>query len=110
MPTAAELYSEAEQLKNDGNLEAAAEKLNEVLAVDDSYALAHAAMSVVLQKLGKHDEAVKHAERVCELEPNDAFSFTALSVTYQRAYAGTGEMSFIQKAEEAMERSRMLQM
>ena len=35
-------------------------------------------------------------------------SFTALSVTYQRAFAGTNQMGYIRLAEEAMERSRML--
>ena len=56
-----------------------------------------------------HDEAIAHARRVCEIEPNDPFSFTALSVTYQRAYAGTNNMQFIRMAEDAMEQSRMLQ-
>ncbi|MCA9236409.1 MAG: tetratricopeptide repeat protein [Planctomycetales bacterium] len=102
------LYDEADQLKAAGKLEEAAAKLNEALAEDDSYALAHSALAVVLQRLGKHDEAIQHAQRVCELEPKDPFSFTAMSVTYQRAYAGTGEMSYIRLAEEAMERSRMM--
>ena len=105
-----QLYDEADKLKNNGQLEEAAAKLNEALAADESYALAHSALAVVLQRLGKHEEAVKHAARVCELEPNDPFSFTAMSVTYQRAYAGTNDMQYIQLAEEAMEKSRMLGM
>jgi hypothetical protein len=63
----------------------------------------------VLQKLGRHDDAISHARRVCELEPNDPFSFTALSVTYQRAFAGTNNMQYIRMAEDAMEQSRILQ-
>ncbi len=102
------LYDEADRLKAAGELDAAAAKLNEALAVDESYALAHSALAVVMQRLGKHEEAIQHARRVCELEPGDPFSFTALSVTYQRAYAGTGEMGYIRLAEEAMERSRMM--
>jgi hypothetical protein len=39
---------------------------------------------------------------VCELEPNDPFSFTALSVTLQRA-------GKIPEAEEALARARMMQ-
>ena len=62
----------------------------------------------MLQKLGRHEEAIQHARRVCELEPNDPFSFTALSVTYQRAFAGTNNMQYIRMAEDAMEQSRML--
>ena len=102
------LYDEADKLKAAGDLEGAAAKLAEAIAVDESYALAHSAMAVVQQKLGAHDKAIQHAQRVCELEPKDAFSFTALSVTYQRAYAGTNEMGYIRLAEEAMERSRMM--
>ena len=110
MATALDLYDEADKLKAAGELPAAAEKLQAALAVDPNYALAHSALAVVLQRLGKHQEAIEHAQKVCELEPSDPFSFTALSVTFQRAYAGTGEMQYIRLAEDAMERSRMMQM
>lgn len=102
------LYDEADQLKEHGKLEEAVAKLQEALVVDDNYALAHSALAVIQQRLGNHDEAVKHAVRVCDLEPDDPFSFTAMSVTYQRAYAGTNNMEFIRLAEDAMERSRQL--
>jgi tetratricopeptide (TPR) repeat protein len=108
MPDPVKLYDEADRLKAEGKLEEAEAKLNEALATDENYALAHSALAVVLQRLGRHDEAIAHARRVTELEPNDPFSYTALSVTYQRAYAGTGQMQFIRLAEEAMERSRLL--
>ena len=71
-------------------------------------ALAHTALAVVLQRLGRHEEAIQHAVRVTELEPHDPFSYTALSVTYQRAFAGTNQMGYIRLAEDAMERSRQL--
>jgi tetratricopeptide (TPR) repeat protein len=103
------LYDEADKLKDAGKLEEAAGKLNEALAADPKYALAHSALAVVLQKLGRHEDAIRHAQQVCELEPEDPFSFTAMSVTYQRVYAGTGDMQYIRLAEDAMERSRMLQ-
>ncbi len=103
------LYDEADKLKDEGKLNEAAAKLNEALAGDANYALAHSALAVVLQKLGRHEEAIEHAKKVCELEPDDPFSFTALSVTYQRAFAGTNTMQYIRLAEDAMERSRMLQ-
>lgn len=103
------LYDEADKLKDEGKLEEAVAKLNEALQADASYALAHSALAVVLQKLGRHEEAIQHARRVCEIEPNDPFSFTALSVTYQRAFAGTNNMQYIRMAEDAMEQSRMLQ-
>jgi tetratricopeptide (TPR) repeat protein len=103
------LYDEADKLKDEGKLDEAAAKLREALGVDSNYALAHSALAVVLQKLGQHEEAIGHARRACELEPNDPFSFTALSVTYQRAFAGTNNMQYIRMAEDAMEQSRMLQ-
>lgn len=103
-----QLYDEADKLKQDGDLEGAAAKLQEAIAQDESYALAHSALAVVLQRMGKHDEAILHAQKVCELEPSDPFSFTAMSVTYQRAYAGTNNMDFIRLAEDAMEQSRIL--
>lgn len=102
------LYDEADALKSAGKLDEAVAKLEQAIALDDSYALAHSALAVVLQRLGKHEDAIKHAVRVTELEPGDPFSFTALSVTYQRAYAGTNETGYIRLAEEAMERSRMM--
>jgi tetratricopeptide (TPR) repeat protein len=108
MPDLVKLYDEADRLKAEGKLDEAEAKLNEALAADADYALAHSALAVVLQRLGRHDEAIAHARRVTELEPTDPFSFTALSVTLQRAYAGTGQMQFIRLAEEAMERSRLL--
>lgn len=103
------LYDEADKLKDDGKLAEAVAKYEESLAADPSYPLAHSALAVVLQKLGRHEDAIQHARRVCELEPNDPFSFTALSVTYQRAFAGTQNMQFIRLAEDAMEQSRILQ-
>ena len=108
MSEVSELYDAADQLKEQGDLEGAVAKLNEALAIDETYALAHSALAVVRQRLGQHEQAVKHAARVCELESDDPFSFTAMSVTYQRAYAGTNNMDYIRLAEEAMEKSRFL--
>lgn len=101
MPTNEELYAEADQLKDRGDLEGAVAKLNELLAQDPRYALAHSALAVVYGRLRQHEQAISHALKVCELEPNDAFSFTALSVTYQRA-------GRIPEAEDAMARARMM--
>lgn len=108
MSEVVKLYDEADRLKAEGKLDEAVAKLEAALALDDSYALAHSALAVVLQRLGRHEEAIQHAVRTSELEPSDPFSFAALSVTYQRAYAGTNEMGYIRLAEDAMERSRQL--
>jgi Flp pilus assembly protein TadD len=102
MPTLHELYDEGDKLKDSGRLEEAVAKYQEILQQDANYALAHSALAVVLTRLKRHDEAIQHAQTVCQLEPNDPFSFTAMSVTYQRA-------GKIPEAEDAMARARMLQ-
>ncbi len=109
MPTATELYDEADQLKEAGKVEEAVAKLEELLAEHADYSLAHSALVVLCGKVGRHEEAVRHAVRVCELEPTDPFSFTAMSVIYQRAYAGTNNPQYIQLAEDAMAKSQMIQ-
>jgi len=45
---------------------------------------------------------MKHARTVCQLEPNDPFSYTALSVACMRG-------GRIPEAEDALAKSRMLQ-
>ena len=83
MSDAVALYDGADQLKNEGKLEEAALKFKESIAVDPEYALPYSALAVVLQKLGQHDQAITHAQRVCELQPDDPFSYTAMSVPMQ---------------------------
>jgi tetratricopeptide (TPR) repeat protein len=105
-----DLYREGEQLKDEGQDQEAIAKFQQVLDLDESYALAHFALAVMYGKAGKHEEAIKHGERACELDPSDPFSFTAMSVTYQRAFAGTQNPQYIQMAESAMARAHALQM
>ncbi len=102
MPSVHEIYNQADKLKDEGKLDEAVAKLEEALAADPNFALAHSALAVILGRLGRHDEAIAHGLKVCELEPNDAFSFTALSVTYQRG-------GRIPEAEEAMYKARMME-
>lgn len=101
MPALHELYDEAVKLKDQGKLDDAVAKLREILAIDKNYALAHSALSIYLGKLNRHEEAVAHAIKVCELEPNDPRTFTSLSVVYVRA-------GNIQGAEDAKARAHML--
>lgn len=109
MTSVHELYDQADQLKSEGKLEEAVAKYKELLTQDGDYVLAHAALAVVQDRLGRYDEAIEHAKRVSQLEPDDPFSHTQLSVIYQRAYAGTNNQQYIRDAEDAMARSRMLQ-
>lgn len=101
MATPNELYDEGTALKDQGDLEGAVAKWQEILTIDPDYVLAHMALGVHLQKLGQLDEAIKHAVRVTELEPNDSFSFTQLSVIYQRC-------GRIPEAEAAMDKAKYL--
>jgi Flp pilus assembly protein TadD len=108
MSTVSERYNAAEKLKDQGKVEEAATLLQQILADDDSHVLSHLTLARICTQLGKHEDAVKHAERACELEPNESMNFTVLSVTYQRAWAGTQDQRYITMAEDAMARSRML--
>ena len=88
-------YDEAIELQQQGKLEEAVGKLSALIAEHPDYALGHAALSVFYGKLGHHDEAVEHAKKVCELDPDDSFSFMAMSLICQRA-------GRLPEAEEAM--------
>ena len=102
MATRDELYAAAEALKDAGDLPGAVAALEAVVAEHPDFALAHSALAAWCTRLERHDEAIKHARRVCELEPKDPFSYTALSVACMRG-------GRIAEAEDALARSRMLQ-
>ena len=100
--TRTERYAAAEKLKDDGDLAGAVAAMEALVADDPDYALAHSALGAWCTRLERHAEAVQHARRACDLEPNDPFSYTALSVACMRA-------GMIPEAEDALARSRMLQ-
>ena len=102
-------YNQIEKLIDDEKYEEARPGLEEIVAEDESFVLAHLALARVYTKTGEHAKAIEHGEKACQLEPNDPFNFTALSVTYQRAWAGTQDQQYIAKAEEAMGKAQMLQ-
>lgn len=85
MASVEQRYDEAIELQQQGKLEEAVAKLEELRGESPDYALAHSALSVYYGKLGRHDEAVTEAKRVCELEPDDSFSFMSMSLICQRA-------------------------
>lgn len=108
MADASKLYDEAEKLKDGGDHQAAIDKLNELLAIDANHILSHLALAVLYGRVGQHGKAVEHGRRACEIDPNDAFNFTAMSVTYQRAWQGTQNGEYIRLAEDAMARAHQL--
>ena len=95
-------YAAAETLKNEGKLAEAVASLEELVAEQPDFALAHSALAAWCTRLERHEEAIQHARKVCEMEPKDPFSYTALSVACMRG-------GRITEAEDALARSRMLQ-
>ena len=84
MPTPNEMYDEAVNLKEQGDREAAVARLEEAVAADPAFAIAHGMLAKLYVDLADADKAIFHAKKVVELEPDDTFSYTALSVIYQR--------------------------
>ncbi len=109
MPEIFELYDEAEQLKDQGKNDEAVRILEEILTRDAQHVLSHLTLARIFTQTGRHAEAILHGQKACEIEPSDAFNFTALSVTFQKAWAGTGDKQFITMAEDAMAHARSLE-
>lgn len=84
MPTPDELYDQATELRDQGDKPGAAAKLEEAVAIDPSFAIGHGMLAKLYIDLENPDKAIAHAQKVVELEPDDTFSYTALSVIYQR--------------------------
>jgi Tfp pilus assembly protein PilF len=84
MPTPYELYDEACTLRDKGDKQAAIAKLEEAVASDPSFSIGHGMLAKLYVDLADGDKAIYHAKKVVELEPDDTFSYTALSVIYQR--------------------------
>ena len=101
-----ELEKQAEQLKTEGKYDEAIAKYLELLEADESFVRAHLALSVLYHNTNDYEKSVKHGERVVELEPNDPINIAALSMTYQRALAATGDLRYKEKAEEMLFRNQ----
>ncbi len=84
MPTPDELYDQATDLRDQGDKPGAAAKLEEAVAIDPNFAIGHGMLAKLYIDLENPDKAIAHAQKVVELEPDDTFSYTALSVIYQR--------------------------
>ncbi len=79
-----ELYDQAVELRDKGDKPGAVAKLEEALAADPNFAIGHGMLAKLYVDLAETDKAIVHAKKVVELEPDDTFSYTALSVIYQR--------------------------
>lgn len=103
MATKLELYKEGKSLKDAKSYESAIEKLKASLALDDRYTMPLHALVQCYTELGRHDEAIAAGKRIIEIEPDDQFSYIALSRAYQRA-------GLIPEAEYEMMRGQQAQM
>lgn len=103
-----QLENEALQLRGEGKYEEAAAKLHEALDLDPQFVRAHSALAVIYFKMGDAEKSCFHGEKAVELEPDVAFNYTALSVTYQRAWTLTQDQKYIQLAEDTKARGDML--
>jgi Flp pilus assembly protein TadD len=84
MPTPHELYDQAVDLRDKADKPAAIAKLEEAVALDPGFAIGHGMLAKLYADIAEIEKAIAHAKRVVELEPDDTFSYTALSVIYQR--------------------------
>jgi len=103
MPTPDELYEEAISLRDAGDRPAAIEKLKIAVEADPEFTIGHGFLAKLYADMAMAEDAIRHAQRVVELEPEDTFSYTALSVIYQRC-------GRIPEAEEAKARAYYKQM
>ena len=71
-------------MRDRGDKAAAVEMLKEAVALDPAFAFGHGLLAKLYVDLAESDLAIAHALKVVELEPKDSFSYTALSVVYQR--------------------------
>lgn len=102
MPARDDVYDEAIALQQAGNMSGAVEKLESLVSEEPDFALAHAALSVFYNKLEDYEKSVQHGRRVCELEPQDPFSFVAMSLVCQKA-------GKIDEAEQALLQARQVE-
>jgi Tfp pilus assembly protein PilF len=84
MSTPDQLYDQAIDLRDGGDKPAAIAKLEEAIAINPDFAIGHGMLAKLYVDLAESDKAIFHAKKVVELEPDDTFSYTALSVIYQR--------------------------
>lgn len=84
MPTPNELYDQAVDLRDKGDKPGAIAILEEAVTADPAFVIGHGMLAKLYADVAEIDEAIAHAKKVVELEPEDTFSYTALSVIYQR--------------------------
>ncbi len=109
MSTVVERYNAAEKLKDQGKSDEAIAALEALLVDEPNHVLSHLTLGRLYTLAAKFDKAIEHGVKACQLEPNEPFNFTALSLTYQRTFAGTQDPKYITMAEDARDEARRLE-
>ena len=85
MPTVEQRYDEAIELQQQGKLEEAIDKLTALSCRSAGLRLGPCRPERLLRQAGPPRRSHRQARKVCELEPDDSFSFMAMSLICQRA-------------------------
>jgi len=101
MSSKEDCYDRAVDLVADDKLEEAVAAYREAIALDAEYADAWQGLALAYNDLGRHDDAIAAAKRLCELTPDDVLAHTTLSRMYQAA-------GMVPEAESAGAKARML--
>ncbi len=77
-------YYAALDLFGDSRYEEAAEEYKKAMELDPSFTDAMHGLVRVYQDLGRFDDAIPIARKICECDPDDILGHTSLSILYQR--------------------------
>ena len=96
-----DLYDQAVDLVAEGKVEEAVARYREAIDLDADFADGWQGLALALNDLGRHQEAIEAAKRLCALTPDDVLAHTTLSRMYQAA-------NMVPEAEAAGAQARIL--
>jgi Flp pilus assembly protein TadD len=82
--TAEDHYFAALDLMAEGHLDQAVTRFEESLRADGTFTEAMHGLARALMDLERHDEAIRVAQRISQVDPDDVLAHTSLSVLYQK--------------------------
>ena len=94
-------YLEGIQLFGQNKYDDAIAKYDEALAIDPEWTEAMHGKAMALMGLERYDDAIEVGQRIVELDSNDAFAHTSLSMFFQRK-------GMIEEAEAEGAKARMI--
>lgn len=96
-----DLFDKGVDLVAEGRLEEAVAAYKEAIGLDAAFGDAWQGLALALNDLGRHQEAIEAAKRLCELTPEETLAYTTLSRIYQAA-------DMVPEAEAAAGKARVL--